>query len=96
MPSLTSFQARFDRAVAEEFAAPTPEPAPVLVEADLAAMPAPGPPVHRPVGRRRPPAPRNVRVEFDALMWSKPGAVADARARSIQYNFFDRPTRLSR
>ena len=108
MPILTSFQARFDRAVAEAFAeraaeavpavagrgpAPVTAPAPPLAESDLASMPAP---VRRyvvrsgAVGR---PRPRNVRVEFDARMWSKPGAKA-MRARSVQYNFFDRPTRL--
>jgi len=93
MPDLTSFQARFDRAVAEEFAARAAEPAVVLAEADLTAMPDP---VRRyvvrsgAVGR---PRPRNARIEFDALMWSKPGA-SPMRARSIQYNFFDRPTRL--
>jgi hypothetical protein len=93
MPFVTSFQARFDRAVAEEFAARRLGPAVPLTEAVLAAMPAP---VRRyvvrsgAVGR---PRPRNARVAFDALMWSKPGA-KPMRASSVQYNFFDRPARL--
>ncbi len=96
MTLLTSFHARFDQAVAEAFAAQAAAsmpPAAVLAETDLAGMPDP---VRRHVVRSGAvgrPRPRNVRVEFEALMWSKPGA-SPMHARSIQYNWFDRPTRL--
>ncbi len=39
------------------------------------------------------PRPRNVRVEFDAGMRRRPGA-DPMPSTSIQFNFFDRPTRL--
>jgi hypothetical protein len=88
-----SLQARFDEAVTAEFAAQPLAAAPVLAEHELSGLPAP---VHRfvrasgAVGR---PRPQNVRVEFDASMWRKPGQ-APMRATSIQYNFFGRPARL--
>ncbi len=87
--------ARAAAGAAARAAAPVAVPAPSqpLTIADLSALPDP---VRRyvvrsgAVGR---PRPRNARVVFDARMWSKPGA-KPMRARSVQYNFFDSPTRL--
>jgi hypothetical protein len=94
-----SAERRFDALVAAEFAAQLPArprvAAAALGEADLANANLP-PPVERyirrsgAVGR---PRPWNVRLEFEALMWRAPGQ-PPMRATSVQYNFFDRPTRL--
>ena len=89
-----SLRARYDRVVASEFAAqPLRAGAAPLVTGDLDALPDP---VRRyiersgAVGR---PRPQNMRVVMDANMYRKPGQ-APMRARSVQYSFFGRPTRL--
>jgi hypothetical protein len=79
--------------VAEQLAAQSLVPAPILAEAHLAPLPAP---VRRyvlasgAVGR---PCPRNLRLVMDAQMFRKPGGPPIA-ATSTQLNWFDRPTRL--
>jgi hypothetical protein len=88
-----SLRTRYDHVVAAEFAAQpvTPDPA-TLTAADLEGLPDP---VRRyiqrsgAVGR---PRPQNMRVVMDATMYRKPGQ--PMRARSVQYTFFDQPTRL--
>jgi hypothetical protein len=88
-----SLRARHDAVVAAEFAAQpmVPGGAPLDSE-DLTGLPDP---VRRyiersgAVGR---PRPQNMRVVMDATMYRKPGQ--PMRARSIQYSFFGRPTRL--
>ena len=88
-----SLRARYDQVVAAEFAAqPLTPDAVTLTAADLEGLPDP---VRRyiqrsgAVGR---PRPQNMRVVMDATMYRKPGA--PMRARSVQYSFFGRPTRL--
>ena len=88
-----SLRARYDPVVAAEFAAQPLEPdAATLTAADLEGLPDP---VRRyiqrsgAVGR---PRPQNMRVVMDATMYRKPGS--PMRARSVQYTFFGRPTRL--
>ena len=93
MPGGPSTEDRYDRLVAAEFAAQPVAPARPLAESDLERLPAPVQRfVHRSgaIGR---PRVQNVRVEFDAQMWRKPGG-APMQATTVQYNFFDRPTRL--
>ena len=88
-----SLLARYDQVVAAEFAAqPLTPDAATLTLADLHGLPDP---VRRyiqrsgAVGR---PRPQNMRVVMDATMYRKPGH--PMRARSVQYSFFGRPTRL--
>jgi hypothetical protein len=88
-----SYDERWADAVAAELAAQPPGPGPVLVEADLAGLPAPVARHVRASGAVGRPRPRNVRVAFDALMYRKPGA-PPMNATSAQVNWFDRPTRL--
>jgi hypothetical protein len=86
-------RARFDELVRAEFGAQPLAPAVALTEDDLAPLPVPVQRyvrASRAVGR---PRPRNVRIEFDAVMRRKPGDPGMA-ARSVQYNFFGRPSRL--
>ena len=89
-----ALKARWDRAVAAEFAVqPLGPAAPILTAADLAPLPAP---VRRYVERSGAvgrPRPQNMRVVLDADMYRGPGQ-APMRATSTQYTFFDRPTRL--
>ena len=87
------FQARFDEAVAAEFAAQPLVAAPVLEEHELSGLPAPVQRFVRASGAVGRPRPQNVRVEFDAKMWRKPGQ-APMQATSFQYNFLGRPARL--
>lgn len=87
------FQARFDEAVAAEFAAQPLVAAPVLAERELSGLPAPVQRFVRASGAVGRPRPQNVRVEFDAKMWRKPGQ-APMGAASVQYNFLGRPARL--
>ncbi len=88
-----SFDARWAAAVEAELAAQPLVAAPVLMEADLAPMPAP---VRRyvlasgAVGR---PVPQNMRLELDAVMLRKPGDPG-MPASSTQLNWFGRPARL--
>jgi len=89
----SSLQARFDEALAAEFAAQPLVAAPVLAEHELAALPAPVQRFVRASGAVGRPRPQNVRVEFDAKMWRKPGQ-APMESTSVQYNFFGRPARL--
>ena len=88
-----SLRVRYDQVVAAEFAAqPLTSDAATLTAADLEGLPDP---VRRyiqrsgAVGR---PRPQNMRVGMDATMYRKPGQ--PMRARSVQYSFFGRPTRL--
>ena len=89
----TSLESQFDAKVRTAFGAPPTAPSAPLAEPDLARLPAP---VQRyvrrsgAVGRARV---QNVRFEFEARMFRKPGADA-MPATSIQYNFFANPTRL--
>jgi hypothetical protein len=86
-------RSRFDELVAAEFSAQPLTPGPAVTEDDIVSLP---PPVQRyvrasgAVGR---PRPRNLRIEFDAVMRRKPGDPGMA-ARSVQYNFLDRPARV--
>lgn len=93
-PAGRSLKARFDAVVAAEFAAqPMQASGEAVTTADLDALPDP---VRRyvtrsgAVGRQRP---RNMRVVMDANMYRKPGQ-PPMRARSVQYSFFGRPTRI--
>lgn len=89
-----SLRARYDRAVAAEFAAQPLRPrAAPLAATDLLGLPDP---VRRYIERSGAigrPRPQNMRVVMAANMYRKPGQ-APMRARSVQYNFFGRPTRL--
>jgi hypothetical protein len=93
MVGLASLDRRHAEAVAAEFAAQPLVPATPLAEDDLAALPPPVARYVRASGAVGRPRPRNMRVEFDALMWPKPGA-RPLVATSVQYSFFDRPARL--
>jgi hypothetical protein len=89
-----SLQARYERAVAAEFAAQPLRPAaPPLTLEDLAGLPAL---VRRYVERSGAigrPRPQNMRVVFDAEMYRRPGQ-APMRAAAVQHTFFGQPTRL--
>jgi len=93
MPLFTSLEDRFQARLRSELEARPLLPAPPLAEADLDHLP---PPVRRyvlrsgAVGR---PRVQRFRLEFDALMWRRPGG-APMRATSVQYNFVDGPIRL--
>lgn len=65
----------------------------LVTPADLAPLPAPVQRYLRVAGAVGKPRVRNMRVELDAAMTSKPGD-SPMRAISEQYNFFDDPTRL--
>jgi hypothetical protein len=88
-----SLRARYDQVIASEFAAqPLVPGAATLSAADLTGLPGP---VRRYVERSGAvdrPRPQNMRVVMDATMYRKPGAPMPAR--SVQYTFFGRPTRL--
>ena len=88
-----SLRARHDQVVAAEFAAqPLVPGADPLTSGDLLGLPDP---VRRYVERSGAvgrPRPQNMRVVMDATMYRKPGQ--PMRARSVQYTFFGRPTRL--
>jgi hypothetical protein len=86
-------RARFDELVRAEFAAQPLTPAVALTEDDLAPLPIPVQRYVRASGAVGRPRPRNVRIEFDAVMRRRPGEPGMA-ARSIQYNVFGRPSRL--
>jgi hypothetical protein len=90
---MTGLQDRLEQCLAAEFGAqPTTAP-PLLAEADLSNLPPPLQRFIRRSGALGRPMPRNVRVEFDAQMWRKPGG-PPMPATSVQVNFFDRPARL--
>jgi hypothetical protein len=88
-----SLRARHDQVVAAEFAAqPLAAGAAILTAADLTGLPDP---VRRYVERSGAvgrPRPQNMAVVMDATMYRRPGA--PMRARSVQYSFFGRPSRL--
>ncbi len=93
-PSGRSLRMRFNRFVANEFAVQSlgTNGAPVTT-GELDHLPDP---VRRYVvrsGALGRPRPQSMRVEMDARMYRKPGQ-APMRARSVQYSFFGRPTRL--
>jgi hypothetical protein len=88
-----SYASRWREAVEARLASQVPIPGPVLTEADLAGLPDP---VRRYVsasGALGRPVPVNLRVEFAAVMYRRPGDTG-MKARSVQVNWFDRPTRL--
>lgn len=89
-----SLRARHDQVVAAEFAAqPMVHGGAPLAVSDLAGLPDP---VRRYIERSGAlgrPRPQNMRVVLGATMYRKPGQ-APMRARSVQYSFFGRPTRL--
>jgi hypothetical protein len=94
VPTTRSLAIRHDMVVAAEFAVqpllPGVDP---LTSSDLLGLPDP---VRRYVERAGAvgrPRPQNMRVVLDANMYRKPGQ-APMRARSVQYTFFGRPTRL--
>lgn len=93
MSLLSSLETRFQARLQAELEARPLLPAPPLTAADLTHLP---PPVRRyvlrsgAVGR---PRVQRFRIEFDALMWRRPGG-APMRATSLQYNFVDGPIRL--
>ena len=90
---MIDLQKQYDAIVAAEFGAHTPGDPQPLQEADLASLPEPVRRYVRATGALGRPRPRNVRVEFDAGMRRRPGA-DPMPSTSIQFNFFDRPTRL--
>lgn len=88
-----SYEARWRAAVADELAAEATATRPVLPAAHLAGLPDP---VRRYVeasGAVGKPVPRNMRLEFDAVMWRRPGG-SRMPARSVQLNGFGRLSRL--
>lgn len=93
-PRNRSLRTRFDAVVAAEFRRqPLQPPGPLITSEDLEHLPDP---VRRYVERSGAlgrPRPQNMRVVMDASMFRKPGQ-APMRARSIQYSFFGRPTRV--
>ncbi len=89
-----SFDARWAAAVRDELAGTeAEEPATVLAEAHLAAMPAPVRRYVRASGALGRPVPRSMRLVFDAVMRRNPGE-SGMRATSTQVNVFRRPARL--
>ena len=89
-----SLRARHDQVVAAEFATQPLAPAgPPLTSDDLAGLPEPVGRYLRRSGAIGRPRPQNMRVVMDADMYRGPGQ-APMRARSVQYSFFGRPTRL--
>jgi hypothetical protein len=88
-----NLRTRHEQVVAAAFAAQPLGPAQPLTAGDLAGLPDP---VRRYVERSGAlgrPRPQNMRVVMDADMYRKPGQ-APMPARSVQYSFFGRPTRL--
>ncbi len=90
---MASFDRRHAEAVAAEFARQPLGASVLLVEADIAGLPAPVKRYIRASGAIGHPRPQNVRVAFDALMRRKPGADPMV-STSVQYNFFGQPARL--
>lgn len=94
LPSGRSLKSRFDAIVAAEFATQPMLPSGgAVTRADLEALPDP---VRRYVTRSGAvgrPRPQNMRVVMDANMYRSPGQ-APMRARSVQFSFFGRPTRI--
>jgi hypothetical protein len=89
-----SLRARYERVVADEFAAQPLQPGTApLTAGDLAGLPDPVRGYVERSGALGRPRPQNMRVVMDAAMYRKPGQ-APMRARSVQYTFFGRPTRL--
>ncbi len=89
----SSVQTQYTARAAQEFAA-RPSPAALVLEpADVAALPDPVKRYLVYVGAVGQPRPWNMRAEFDAEMFQKPGA-APLAAVSEQNNFFDEPVRL--
>lgn len=76
-----------------EMLAATARPQPVLTEALIAPLPAPVQRYLRVTGSVGKPRVRSVQVEFDAEMFSKPGA-AGMRGPAVQVDRFDLPRRL--
>ena len=90
---MASYDRRHDEVVRAEFDRQPLRPPVVLIEADLAPLPAPVARYIRASGAVGRPRPQNVRVVFDATMYRKPGGPPMA-ARAVQYSFFGDPARL--
>ena len=90
---MASFDRRYAEVVAAEFARQPLGSSVLLVEADVAGLPAPVQRYVRASGAIGRPRPQNVRVAFDALMRRKPGADPMV-SNSVQYNFFGQLARL--
>jgi hypothetical protein len=84
---------RFDELVLAEFARQPLTTDQALREDELMDLPAPVRRYIRASGAVGMPRPRNVRIEFDAVMRRKPGD-AGMSAKTVQYNFFSRPARF--
>jgi hypothetical protein len=89
----TSLESQYDANLRAAFGAQPAAPSAPLAEADLAHLPAPVQRYVRRSGAVGRPRVQNVRFEFEARMFNKPGAGA-IPATSVQHNFFARPTRL--
>lgn len=84
--------AEYARRRAAMLAAPAVPP-PLLTEALIAPLPAPVQRYLRSCGGLGRPLPRSVQVDFDATMFSQPGA-AGMRGPAVQLDRFDLPRRL--
>lgn len=93
MTILIDLRQQFDAAVAHELDTLEPTIGPPLDEEAIAPLPDPVRRYLRETGALGRPAPQSMRVEFDAAMRRAPGA-RPMRSTSVQYNLFDRPTRL--
>jgi hypothetical protein len=88
-----SLESSYQEQLRAQFTAQPLAAAAPLSEADLAHLPPPVQRYLRRSGAVGKPKTQNVRFEFDAQMWRKPGA-APMTATSVQHNFFARPARL--
>lgn len=93
MPIISEFVTPFRAAVAEQFEAQPLVPGRTLLPADLDGLPEPVRRYVQASGAVGRPVPWNLRVVFDAQMRLAPDR-PPMPARSLQYNFFDRPARL--
>ena len=84
---------RFESKQREEFSRQPLTDAVILTESDIAGLPSPVQKYLRYTGSVGKARPQNVRVEFDAQMYRKPGS-APMDAVSQQINFFRVPARL--
>ena len=82
----------FETLVTSEFARQPLTPPQILEAEDLAALPDPVVRYLRLTGAVGRPVPRDLRIEFDAVMRRRPGDPGMA-ARSVQYNFLGDPAR---
>lgn len=88
-----SGQKTFQSRVAEEFAAQPLKDEAVLTDTEIAHLPLPVKKYLEYTGALGRSIPRNVRIEFEAEMFRKPGD-APMKARSCQYNFLGSYSRI--